>query len=199
MDSIPIDGLPLDRAPEDDLDGCPMGWGPLDGVSADDIDGVPLGVAVDDIDGMPCESAETQNVNFGLVLTSLRSICRSTLSWVVVRWVCTLIRKNRCWSTCARRFQCPGEMREIPVEDRKIRWLLSLTLSLLGPRNQLQASIFHYLGEETQQSTVFLQNCLLHLLFIYYSIYIVLMWLEEMIAIPSLWLKRFKCIRLFKY
>uniref|UniRef100_A0A671YM49 Zgc:163098 n=1 Tax=Sparus aurata TaxID=8175 RepID=A0A671YM49_SPAAU len=74
MDSIPIDGLPLDRAPEDDLDGCPMGWGPLDGVSADDIDGVPLGVAVDDIDGMPCESAETQNVNFGLVLTSLRSI-----------------------------------------------------------------------------------------------------------------------------
>lgn len=52
-----MDGIPLDRAPVDDLDGCPMGWDPLDGVPVDDIDGVPLGVTADDIDGMPCESA----------------------------------------------------------------------------------------------------------------------------------------------
>ncbi|XP_067347887.1 U2 snRNP-associated SURP motif-containing protein isoform X2 [Channa argus] len=55
MDSTAIDGLPLDRAPMDDLDGCPMGWNSLDGVPVDDIDGVPLGVTIDDIDGMPLE------------------------------------------------------------------------------------------------------------------------------------------------
>jgi len=53
MDSALIDGLPLGRAPVDDIDGCPMGWDPLDGVPVDDIDGV----AIDDIDGMPCESS----------------------------------------------------------------------------------------------------------------------------------------------
>uniref|UniRef100_A0A3Q3MYX8 Zgc:163098 n=1 Tax=Mastacembelus armatus TaxID=205130 RepID=A0A3Q3MYX8_9TELE len=52
---IPKNGLPLDGAPADDLDGCPMGWDPLDGVPVDDIDGVPLGVSIDDIDGMPME------------------------------------------------------------------------------------------------------------------------------------------------
>ncbi|XP_041865315.1 U2 snRNP-associated SURP motif-containing protein isoform X2 [Melanotaenia boesemani] len=52
-----LDGLPLDRTPVDDIDGCPMGWDPLDGVPVDDIDGVPLSVAADDIDGMPYESA----------------------------------------------------------------------------------------------------------------------------------------------
>lgn len=57
MEGGAIDGLPLGRAPEDELDGCPMGWDPLDGVPVDDIDGVPLGAAGDDIDGMPCESA----------------------------------------------------------------------------------------------------------------------------------------------
>uniref|UniRef100_A0A8C3G1F0 Zgc:163098 n=1 Tax=Cyclopterus lumpus TaxID=8103 RepID=A0A8C3G1F0_CYCLU len=56
MENAPRDGLPLHRAPVDDLDGCPLGWDPLDGVPVDDIDGVPLGVAIDDIDGMPCES-----------------------------------------------------------------------------------------------------------------------------------------------
>lgn len=56
MDGAAIDGLPLDRAPVEDIDGCPMGWEPLDGVTVDDIDGVPLGHAIDDIDGMPCES-----------------------------------------------------------------------------------------------------------------------------------------------
>ncbi|KAK2828553.1 hypothetical protein Q5P01_019587 [Channa striata] len=55
MDSTAIDGLPLGRAPVDDLDGCPMGWDPLDGVPVDDIDGVPLGLNIDDIDGMPLE------------------------------------------------------------------------------------------------------------------------------------------------
>lgn len=56
MDSTDIDGLPLDRAPVDDLDGCPIGWDALGRVSDDDIDGVPLGVAIDNIDGIPCES-----------------------------------------------------------------------------------------------------------------------------------------------
>lgn len=60
MDSTLIDGLPLDRAPVEDLDGCPLGWDPLDGVPVDDIDGVPLGAAIDDIDGMPCESTTDQ-------------------------------------------------------------------------------------------------------------------------------------------
>uniref|UniRef100_A0A8C4DGW4 Zgc:163098 n=1 Tax=Dicentrarchus labrax TaxID=13489 RepID=A0A8C4DGW4_DICLA len=55
MDSTSVGALPLDRAPVDDLDGCPLGWDPLDGVCVDDIDGVPLGVAIDDIDGMPCD------------------------------------------------------------------------------------------------------------------------------------------------
>lgn len=55
MDSTDLDGLPLDTAPADDLDGCPMGWDPLDGVPVDDIDGVPLGVAID-FDSIPCES-----------------------------------------------------------------------------------------------------------------------------------------------
>ncbi|KAA8587032.1 hypothetical protein FQN60_000868 [Etheostoma spectabile] len=57
LDGAPIDGLPLHRAPVDDLDGCPLGWDPLDGVPVDDIDGVPLGVAIDDIDGMPLEES----------------------------------------------------------------------------------------------------------------------------------------------
>ncbi|XP_054481243.1 U2 snRNP-associated SURP motif-containing protein isoform X2 [Anoplopoma fimbria] len=56
IDKAPIDGLPLHRAPVDDLDGCPLGWDPLDGVPVDDIDGVPLGVAIDDIDGMPSKT-----------------------------------------------------------------------------------------------------------------------------------------------
>lgn len=60
MDSTLVSGLPLNRAPVDDLDGCPLGWDPLDGVPVDDIDGVPLGVAIDDIDGMPCESTTYQ-------------------------------------------------------------------------------------------------------------------------------------------
>ncbi|CAK6953744.1 U2 snRNP-associated SURP motif-containing protein isoform X1 [Scomber scombrus] len=60
MDSSLIDGLPLDRASAEDLDGCPLGWDPLDGVPVDDIDGVPLGAAIDDIDGMPCESDTDQ-------------------------------------------------------------------------------------------------------------------------------------------
>lgn len=60
MDSTLIGGLPLNRAPVDSLDGCPMGWDPLDGVPVDDIDGVPLGVVIDDIDGMPCESTTYQ-------------------------------------------------------------------------------------------------------------------------------------------
>uniref|UniRef100_A0A8D3AQW6 Zgc:163098 n=1 Tax=Scophthalmus maximus TaxID=52904 RepID=A0A8D3AQW6_SCOMX len=51
--SVDLDGAPLDSAPVDDLDGCPIGWDPLDGIPVDDIDGVPLGVAIDDIDGMP--------------------------------------------------------------------------------------------------------------------------------------------------
>ncbi|KAM4546080.1 U2 snRNP-associated SURP motif-containing protein isoform 2-T4 [Odontesthes bonariensis] len=57
MDGALIDGLPLGRAPVDDIDGCPMGWDPLDGVPVDDIDGVPLGVAIDDIDGMPLDES----------------------------------------------------------------------------------------------------------------------------------------------
>lgn len=60
MDSTEIDGLPLDRAPVDDLDGCPLGWDALDGVSDDDIDGVPLGATVS-IDGIPCESTTHPN------------------------------------------------------------------------------------------------------------------------------------------
>ncbi|XP_042354812.1 U2 snRNP-associated SURP motif-containing protein [Plectropomus leopardus] len=57
MDSSLIDGLPLQSRPEDDLDGCPIGWDPLDGVPVDDIDGVPLGAAIDDIDGMPLDES----------------------------------------------------------------------------------------------------------------------------------------------
>uniref|UniRef100_A0A8P4G9P5 Zgc:163098 n=1 Tax=Dicentrarchus labrax TaxID=13489 RepID=A0A8P4G9P5_DICLA len=57
MDSTSVGALPLDRAPVDDLDGCPLGWDPLDGVCVDDIDGVPLGVAIDDIDGMPLDES----------------------------------------------------------------------------------------------------------------------------------------------
>ncbi|CAK6953748.1 U2 snRNP-associated SURP motif-containing protein isoform X1 [Scomber scombrus] len=57
MDSSLIDGLPLDRASAEDLDGCPLGWDPLDGVPVDDIDGVPLGAAIDDIDGMPLDDS----------------------------------------------------------------------------------------------------------------------------------------------
>ncbi|KAI3373598.1 hypothetical protein L3Q82_022193, partial [Scortum barcoo] len=57
MDSTLLSGLPLNRAPVDDLDGCPLGWDPLDGVPVDDIDGVPLGVAIDDIDGMPLDES----------------------------------------------------------------------------------------------------------------------------------------------
>ncbi|KAF0038289.1 hypothetical protein F2P81_008773 [Scophthalmus maximus] len=53
--SVDLDGAPLDSAPVDDLDGCPIGWDPLDGIPVDDIDGVPLGVAIDDIDGMPLD------------------------------------------------------------------------------------------------------------------------------------------------
>ncbi|XP_072231637.1 U2 snRNP-associated SURP motif-containing protein [Leuresthes tenuis] len=56
MDRALIAGLPLGRAPVDDIDGCPMGWDPLDGVPVDDIDGVPLSVAIDDIDGMPLDA-----------------------------------------------------------------------------------------------------------------------------------------------
>lgn len=56
MDSTDLDGLPLDTAPVDDLDGCPMGWDPLGGVPVHDIDGVPLGATIDNIDGIPCES-----------------------------------------------------------------------------------------------------------------------------------------------
>lgn len=56
MDSADLDGLPLDTAPVDDLDGRPMGWHPPVGIPVDDIDGVPLGAATDSIDGIPCES-----------------------------------------------------------------------------------------------------------------------------------------------
>ncbi|KAM6906950.1 U2 snRNP-associated SURP motif-containing protein [Xenentodon cancila] len=55
LGSMCIDGLPLDRAPADDIDGCPLGWDALDGVPVDDIDGVPLGASIDDIDGMPLD------------------------------------------------------------------------------------------------------------------------------------------------
>ncbi|XP_070699169.1 U2 snRNP-associated SURP motif-containing protein [Pempheris klunzingeri] len=57
MDSKLAGGLPLNRGPEEDIDGCPMGWDPLDGVPVDDIDGVPLAVAIDDIDGMPLDES----------------------------------------------------------------------------------------------------------------------------------------------
>ncbi|XP_061595637.1 U2 snRNP-associated SURP motif-containing protein isoform X3 [Cololabis saira] len=56
MDSVHLDGLPLDRA-GGDLDGCPLGWDPLDGVPVDDIDGVPLAASIDDIDGMPYDGS----------------------------------------------------------------------------------------------------------------------------------------------
>lgn len=58
IDGAPMDGRPpSDRAPVDDIDGCPMGWDPLDGAAVDDIDGVPLGAAMDDIDGMPLDES----------------------------------------------------------------------------------------------------------------------------------------------
>ncbi|KAM3869216.1 U2 snRNP-associated SURP motif-containing protein [Diretmus argenteus] len=56
LDGTLIDGVPFDRAPLEDLDGCPLGWDPLDGVPVDDLDGVPLGAAIDDIDGMPLDA-----------------------------------------------------------------------------------------------------------------------------------------------
>uniref|UniRef100_A0A1A7WV87 U2 snRNP-associated SURP domain containing n=2 Tax=Iconisemion striatum TaxID=60296 RepID=A0A1A7WV87_9TELE len=57
LDRTLIDGLPLDRSPVDDIDGCPMGWDPLDGVPVDDLDGVPLAAAIDDIDGIPLDES----------------------------------------------------------------------------------------------------------------------------------------------
>ncbi|MEQ2173022.1 U2 snRNP-associated SURP domain-containing protein, partial [Goodea atripinnis] len=62
LDSTLIDGLPMQRTPVDDIDGCPMGWDPLDGVPVDDIDGVPLNAAVEDIDGLPLDESNLSRV-----------------------------------------------------------------------------------------------------------------------------------------
>ncbi|MEQ2293122.1 hypothetical protein AMECASPLE_029988, partial [Ameca splendens] len=62
LDSTLIDGLPMQRTPVDDIDGCPMGWDPIDGVPVDDIDGVPLNAAVEDIDGLPLDESNLSRV-----------------------------------------------------------------------------------------------------------------------------------------